>query len=228
MRRRKLSAILARIACFALIAFMTAALIAPVFAAEHLDTEKSGQVTFVVRTSDKTRIGGGKIAVYKIATLTGITETPFAYLPEFAGLDININSIGMDQTYDAGTAEAIELYIKNHHLEYLGEVHEVDEYGNSVVKLDSGLYLAVQTETATGYGAFLPFLIPMPFYNEKHDSFDYILIAYPKGVEKDLEYCTVDVPSVFKTIEGSGAPADTESTWAAVCAPLPENFAFRI
>ena len=107
--------------------------------------------------------------------------------------------------------EATALYIKNHGLEDKGRIIQINEYGQaSVTGLTTGLYVALQHEAPKGYNPFKPFIIPMPYLDEK-GNINYILTAYPKGTSRiPAEDCVVDLPSILKTITGNGAPKDTE------------------
>lgn len=195
------------IICAALAVLFAVAALMPAGAA--IDTSRTGSVTFTITSSDTGEaIGGGSIAVYRVASV----DSSGTYTPEsdFASLDLDVNTIAADETAWSAAAETIALYIKNYGLEDTATVVPIDEKGNATLKdVTLGLYAVLQNEAPKGYTAFKPFILPLPYQNG--DELQYSLYARPKGSSKiPAEEKTVVFPSVSKTVKGAEETLQTE------------------
>ena len=210
MRNNRLSVIFARFACLVLVIFMAFASALP-SAAAGLDPNHKGSITFVMTSSsDLAYIGGGSIALYKVASLVGGTGDLFYLTDEFSAFDGNINGIGIEGESDAALAEQCAMFIKNHSIDINAGVYEINSFGYAKADiLDTGLYLAVQKDIPYGYRGFLPFFIVLPYYDGTN--YNYEVVAKPKGIEKlPVKDCVVSIPDLKKEILGDGAPVDSE------------------
>ena len=200
-----------RILSVLIVILMALCAVIPAAAAGYVDVDRTGEVTFKITSSDSENepIGGGSIALYKVATVDKYGV--YTLLPEFATLDVDVNALEDTDESWSGAAEGIALYIKNHSLEDTARIIEINQHGQaSVTGLTTGLYVALQNEAPKGYNPFKPFIIPMP-YTDENGQFNYILTAYPKGTSHiPAEDCVIALPVILKTVSGDGAPVDTE------------------
>ena len=191
----------------------------PVFA--ETNTSPTGNITFTITSCETGKnIGGGSIAVYRVASLDGNGN----YIPEndFSSLDININSLVYSDSDWSETAENISLYIRNHALTDRAVIVNIDENGCAVLSgVKTGLYAAIQNEAPDGYGSFRPFIIPVP-YNDGSEM-KYNFDAKPKGTAKlpDGKY-TVTFPFIRKTVKGTDKAVNTEFRFRV--RPLEKNY----
>ncbi len=200
-----------RVLCALIVSVMVLCAVVPVLAADVIDVDQTGEVTFKITSSENEGevVGGGSIAIYKVATVDKYGV--FTPLPEYASLEIDINALQDTDESWSTAADNIVLYIKNHGLEDTGTVIEFNEYGQaSISGLTTGLYVALQKEAPEHYNPFKPFIIPIPYKDNKGE-INYVLIAYPKGTSRlPADECVVDIPSIRKTIKGEPKPLNTE------------------
>lgn len=78
----------------------------------------------------------------------------------------------------------------------------------SFTNLPHGLYLVVQQKASDRYLSFAPFLVSLPAYNSKTESYEYDVSASPK-VQKEVNRYTPATgdPGVLKRVLGDGAPS---------------------
>ena len=199
-----------RTLCALIVIFMLSFAAVNVAAEDQLiDVDRTGSITFVITSSETNEhIGGGSVELYKVATVDKYGH--FTLLPEFSTLGIDLNALQDTDESWSETAEGIALYIKNHSLENLAQIIEINEGGEAIVTdVTTGLYVALQHEAPKGYNPFKPFIIPFPYYDG--EEFNYLIIASPKGTSRlPAEDCVVDLPAIVKTITGNGAPKNTE------------------
>ena len=206
-----------RAICIAFVLLMSLCLALPAAAAGvegTIDVDRTGTVTFKITSSEAPyeAIGGGSVAMYKVATID--EHGVYTLLPEFATLGIDLNAlVDSDESWQEA-AESIALYIGNHSIDN-SRIIEINDHGQAIVSdVTTGLYIALQHETPKGYNPFKPFIIPMP-YADENGEISYSIIAYPKGTSRlPVEDCVVDLPTIVKTITGTGEPVDTEFRFA--------------
>lgn len=204
------STLVIRTLCALIVIFMLSFAAVNVAAEDQLiDVDRTGSITFVITSSETNEhIGGGSVELYKVATVDKYGN--FTLLPEFSTLGIDLNALQDTDESWSETAEEIALYIKNHSLEDLAQIIEINDAGSAIVTdVTTGLYVALQHEAPKGYNPFKPFIIPFPYYDG--EEFNYLIIAKPKGTSRlPAEDCVVDLPAIVKTITGNGAPKETE------------------
>lgn len=193
--------------CLVLTVLCAFTALVPVGAA--IDTSRNGSVTFTITSSDTGKnIGGGSIAVYRVASLN--SDGTYTLEDDFASLDIDINEVAASDSKWSQAAEDIALYIKNHELEDKATVVSIGEDGTATLDdVPTGLYVAVQKEVPEGYTAFKPFIIPVPYHSGS--SLQYDIDARPKGTSRlPADGCPVVFPVVSKSVRGAEAPVKKE------------------
>lgn len=197
---KKLLCVLLAVLC------LTAALV-PVGAA--IDVNRKGSVSFTITASDTGEtIGGGSIAVYRVASID--SSGTYTLLDDYAPLGIDINDLVATDSSWSETAETVALYIKNHGLDDTAVVVPIDENGKGkLTDMETGLYVAVQKEAPKGYTAFNPFVMPIPYQSESSVMYD--LDAKPKGTSRlPAEEYPMTFPVVSKTVKGAEGTVKTE------------------
>ncbi len=150
-------------------------------AVELPDETRKGSID-VTLTSEETgaEIQGGSITLYKVgkAAVDDDWNYSFELTDDFADSGVSLNSL--EPNGDPGLAKMLAEYASEKNLQ--GSTVTVDDHGKArFTGLETGLYLLVQSGASNGYYPVSPFLVSVPLYDEKTQTYQYDDIdAFPK------------------------------------------------
>ena len=150
------------------------------------DMSRTGSIT-VSMTYDKKAVPGGTVTLYRVGNVVQDDgDYLFALSGAFAG-----SGVSVDDPQSADAARALADWALDHGV--TGETRSVDASGKVVFSgLELGLYLMVQTDPASGYHAFDPFLVGVPLTED--GSYVYDIDASPK-LELEKKPVTEEPPT---------------------------------
>ena len=171
-----------------LVATVLAVLVAPglAFAHDVPDMTRTGSVSATL-TYDDEAVPGGSVTLYRVGDVVQDDgDYLFALSGAFAG-----SGVSVDDPQSADAARALADWALDHGI--TGETRSVDASGKVVFSgLELGLYLMVQTNPASGYHAFDPFLVGVPLTED--GSYVYDIDASPK-LELEKKPVTEEPPT---------------------------------
>lgn len=148
------------------------------FAAHEVpDLTRQGSLSVTVRDTESGKtVAGGALTLYKVGYVqVDDGDYFFAYTDGFAACGLDLGDLT-----GATLAEDLAAYVKAQHLS--GITLPVSDEGTVVFpKLDLGLYLVVQTQTAENYTVLNPFLVTIPLHEVDADGYVYDVNAAPKA-----------------------------------------------
>ncbi len=175
-----------------------------VFAADGPDMNETGSIsiTFIDSTTNDP-VPGGTVTLYHIAELSySDMEYSYVYTEAFADCTLSLDDLEANSLASSLSAYATTNIIS-------GDLATADANGVCTFdELPLGLYLAVQSQAASGYYAVQPFLITVPMTDE--DGYVYDVDATPKmqGVTQIPESSTPE----SSTPESSSTPSTDDSS----------------
>lgn len=157
---------------------------ASVFASEKLpDLDRKGSITVTVRdTESKSRVSGGTLQLYKIASVKlDNGNYSFTYTKAFSGCPFSLEKLSSREL-----AQELADYAADKKAEVKAE-KKVSAGTARFSGLDLGLYLVTQDSPAEGYSRLAPFLVTIPLKDGSGLVYD--VDASPKAgtVTKDRE-----------------------------------------
>lgn len=196
-----------------LVATVLAVLVAPglAFAHDVPDMTRTGSVSATL-TYDDEAVPGGSVTLYRVGDVVQDDgDYLFALSGVFAG-----SGVSVDDPQSADAARALADWALDHGV--TGETRSVDASGKVVFSgLELGLYLMVQTDPASGYHAFDPFLVGVPLTED--GSYVYDIDASPK-LELEKKPVTEEPPmegDTPKTGEAASSAPLLAAGGVAVC-----------
>lgn len=143
---------------------------------EPLDPGRKGSITVTLAEQNTGKVvKNGKICLYQVADLKKDgSNYYFSMLETFAGSGVQITATGQDEA-----AKQLADYAETQQLE--GNEQSLDENGTvRFTDLSLGIYLAVQTETASSWYPMTSFLVSVPMQIDGNGIWLYDLNANPK------------------------------------------------
>ncbi len=146
--------------------------------ADVLNADETGSVSVTMQDSDGTAVGGGTLALYKVADiLVDEAGNPYySYTDAFSGCDVSLD--GLTDSSLADMAEAYSEYVDGNGIRADTSVKVGSDGTASFVNLSTGIYLVIQREAADGYYAVSPFVVTVPV--EINGEYVYNVDAAPK------------------------------------------------
>ncbi|MCD8119175.1 MAG: hypothetical protein LUE29_06820 [Lachnospiraceae bacterium] len=142
-----------------------------------IDPDLTGSIAVTMHESDGTAVGGGRLALYPVATLEADQEAGeynYVYTQSFEGLD----AAYLDGTAYVSMAAAAAQVVAEQNPAPLREAQIGADGTAEFTELSIGLYLIVQTEAAAGYEKANAFLVTIPM--ESDSGYIYDVDASPK------------------------------------------------
>ena len=146
------------------------------FALTVPDISRIGSISITMTDpAKKEAVPGGNLILYKVGEVH-VDDANYSWVlsSDFAGSGADLSDLESEEL----TAKLADYAAK----ESITPIHtaEIDENGKAVVKdLPVALYLIIQTESALGYKAVMPFLVTIPMGNNE-DGWVYDVDASPK------------------------------------------------
>lgn len=198
-----------------------AALGSVVLAADGPDMSKTGSISisFIDSTSNSP-VSGGTVTLYHVAELSySDAEYKFIFTEDFADCGLSLDEINASSLPSSLSAYASENNIS-------GTPTTADSNGVCLFDdLSLGVYLAVQSQAASGYYAVQPFIVTIPITDE--EGYVYDVDATPKMqsltkiTESSTTTTTTTVPTVTTTT--TTAPTGNSGVYGDNDSKLPQT-----
>jgi len=150
---------LKRSAAALLTAVLLTAICTTALAADVIDPDQTGSISITMQTSDGETVGGGTLALYRVAQVC-VDETgqnSYQLTDEFANSGADLSDLSASTL-----ADTLSSYVESSDpVAY--ETAGIGEDGCAAFEtLELGVYFVLQTETAIGYYAVSPFIVTVP------------------------------------------------------------------
>ncbi|MCD7862640.1 MAG: hypothetical protein LUG61_03785 [Lachnospiraceae bacterium] len=175
--------------------------------AEVIDPDKSGSVTITMRNSVGETVGGGKLALYRVAYVyvDAVGQNSYVLTSDFSNSGVDLDDISPN---DSALAATLATYADYWQLN-ASQTAQVGANGAvTFSNLPVGVYLVVQTEAAEGYYQVSPFVVTVPL--SVNGTLIYDVDASPKV--ETLNQPSEETPKTPKKTTGSTTDAQTDTS----------------
>lgn len=173
MKRQLLSLLLALV--------LLCAMAVPVSARDVPKFDELGSITVSMKYDGKA-VPGGELALYKVGDVVE-DDGNYSFTPteNFADSNPDFTVITANQAQElADLAQKLADYAKSKGMNGVATETAADDGIVKFTDIPIGLYLVVQTKTASNYDPIKPFLVSLPYYMEETDTYDYSVDATSK------------------------------------------------
>lgn len=204
--------------CFAALAVLIAVLLcvlccpAPKSQASTIDSSRVGSISLTMRATDGKTVSGGQLDLYRVAKVNS-SGTGFSYVDAFSSCSTPVTQSLLSNPTSSYTTELVSLS-KN---AKISSSRTISADGTATFSnLSTGLYLIVQSKTASGYESTNPFLVTIPL--KENGSYTYDVNATPKvGVVEARTPENPEEPKQPKQPGNPGTPATSSES------SMPDN-----
>lgn len=180
-----------------------------VFATSGPDMTETGSISisFIDSTSNEP-VSGGTVTLYHIAELSCSDSVySYVYTEDFAGCDLSLDDLEAN-----GLPSSLSAYATANNIS--GDSVTADTNGICIFdELPLGIYLAVQSQAASGYYAVQPFIITIPMTDENGYVYDVDATPKMQGVNQIPESSVPESSTPeSSTPESSSSPSNDDSS----------------
>lgn len=147
------------------------------------DYSRTGSVSVTIKTASGDKVGGGKLALYRVADARNENGNHvFVLTSEFAGSKADLTKLETEANGAPQLAADLAKYVVEKNLS--GSEKAVDKTSAAAAfsGLSLGVYLCVQTEAPEGYEPIAPFCVTVPFWNGKALLYDVDASPKPEAI----------------------------------------------